>query len=863
MADDAAGTAEPNEDGDTVAVGAESDGNSDTRPVRPRLPRAFTLDHIQPRDLNQQQLRALVDRTPVLHARASEQHDGRRIPVVLVQVLDTSRRTRGGIEVHLLTAEGGEIVDRTRTDGAGMALLRFAAPGHAHGVGSANGGSSDGGDASAADGFVAVPGTDVGRAVSVPAGAQHATVNLQIAQLPDLEGTTVVDAETGMARVVTSPPTGDDLLERLPADFTPELCEAVTRNVPWTPDPIFKLVPGVNPEDFRTKRYPIVRRLSVARLGAPRVDGSIIAAAAVPSPPARYLVRLRQEWRFLTYTLGELQVVDNLDPGTVLHETMETAERTSELVEREARDLVALATSQVQSLLNQLQSVNHLIDTTTKSVTQAVTQAVPNPAFNSGIGVGVSGSPGSSGFSGAVAGAAIGGAVGGPLGAVAGGLMGFFAGGGSASAKVSLPTVGIPATIAGPTTSDLLSTLKTVDDLDASLTVNQLVNTAVSQTNHAIRDAMQTLKALESIAGRVTDRVSPLLSRVTNLLRWTVYQNYMVCTHVEDVLLIQELRVTRPGDWPDEDLFPDEDVVEYRPFFEPVLLRPELRPQFAVLAQEVDRRQALVSSLVVEVELGMPSVPSMFLGSSGRVGELVVSASRGGTQTVPLMPGQRVVTFELPLEPRRPGDPVELQLDLDISPMAAVLSNPLFGQLLNVELTVERVRLWFGTSPGTPPDFDQSLAGTLSVRLEQPQARISRQYQVPARARPASSNPLTRHVNRNRSYYLGVLIQAALALPSLRDDAPQLRDIDSEDPIWRMPIVGVEGDRIFVLTDPPADDAEVERIMDDAGAATLVQVATPGAYAEALQGLLALDDAVGRIHPALEPLPAPVAPIIA
>jgi hypothetical protein len=108
-------------------------------------------------------------------------------------------------------------------------------------------------------------------------------------------------------------------------------------------------------------------------------------------------------------------------------------------------------------------------------------------------------------------------------------------------------------------------------------------------------------------------------------------------------------------------------------------------------------------------------------------------------------------------------------------------------------------------------------------------------------------NPLFRHINRHRSYYFGVLIQAAVANPSLRDDAPQLANINYNSPLWQLSIIGVEGNHLLVLKNPDRNpdgtfvDAALQRLIEqDKGAATIIQLAAPGAYGEALQGLLAL-----------------------
>lgn len=81
--------------------------------------------------------------------------------------------------------------------------------------------------------------------------------------------------------------------------------------------------------------------------------------------------------------------------------------------------------------------------------------------------------------------------------------------------------------------------------------------------------------------------------------------------------------------------------------------------------------------------------------------------------------------------------------------------------------------------------------------------------------------------------------------------------------MWQLPIVGFEGNRVLVILDPGDDDEEAQDLLADEGAATILQLAAPGAYAEALQGLLELTDLVaGKIHPALLPAPAPTVPTV-
>lgn len=85
--------------------------------------------------------------------------------------------------------------------------------------------------------------------------------------------------------------------------------------------------------------------------------------------------------------------------------------------------------------------------------------------------------------------------------------------------------------------------------------------------------------------------MSPLLSRVTNLLRWTLYENYAVTSHVEDVLEIRAVPLVAQVK-KDEPVFTDEDIVEYRRYFEPALLDPRLAGHFDTLARAIGERLA-------------------------------------------------------------------------------------------------------------------------------------------------------------------------------------------------------------------------------------------------------------------------------
>jgi hypothetical protein len=192
----------------------------------------------------------------------------------------------------------------------------------------------------------------------------------------------------------------------------------------------------------------------------------------------------------------------------------------------------------------------------------------------------------------------------------------------------------------------------------------------------------------------------------------------------------------------------------------------------------------------------------------------------------------------------------------------------LVGAAGSAGVTLQRIRFWFDTSPAAAAD--QEIPGgelgplTVNFATRVATAEFDLTPAVPAAIDPQDflkDDPLFRHINTNRSYYLGILGRAAQRIPSLRFDAPQLQNVPQE--VWRLPIVGFEGHRIVVIRDADPADPFVARLLSDPGAATLIQIAAPGAYAEALQGILSLTDALGKVHPALIPAPAPVMPPLA
>lgn len=705
-------------------------------------------------------LKRLLDNPPILSSKATQDHDGRLLPIVIAVVRDRSGATRPGILVQLLV--DGAMVDRSRTNARGVVLLR--APEHLAG--------------STLNGVVEVvaPGMEpVAGPVTVPAGKQHTIAEIVLDALP-------AAASNGNGSLV--PDLADNPLDRLPADFSTDLCMDLTTVLGPTPDPILGLVE--NSSDFRTRRLPLIKRLVVPRVGPTPASG----------PPRRYLVRLRQEWTFLGYTLGEVAAVDALDPGAVVDRTLRETQRAVDNASRIVEDTLSRATSDTFAHLDQATSIDSLLRVATSTNVHAA----------------------AGGF----------------------GLM---------LGPLALGAVGATAGVS--------STTRVRSRVNTSLEVNSSLHMAKSLVNHAMRTAVTTQRAVTRIVSTAVNQVSPLLSRVTNLLRWTLYENYAVCTTVEDVVEVQAVEIASTGD-PATPLFSDEDIVDYARIFSAGLLEPSLRPHFAMLRRAVAAKRAAtlpVSLIRVEAEYSGPII-----------GAEVAVRIQGEETRLTLNPGgTRAYGYIRLTNPTAPGSLGSMQLDLALRPdLVGSISFPdLLAELVRGSVTLSRIRLVFESVPGMSREQVVFFGTRLRVSRDDTSDSATEPIEVPAVPVFTESDPLFLHVNRNRTYYFGLLAQAALAEPGLRDDAPQFAAFDSNHPLWRLPIIGFEGNRALVISDADESDPEVASLLADAGAATVIQLAAPGAYAEALQGLLKLDDAVGKLHPELLPPLAPAMPPLA
>jgi hypothetical protein len=743
-------------------------------------------------------LESLLGQTHTLTSSATLDSDGRNAKIALCFVHDKAGLTRRGIEVRLVDSTTNELLDRTLTDDGGLALLHVPTP--------------DPGTSSAvpATGTIQVIGTPFTLPISIPVAVQHAVADLDVTTLPALP--------KGLDGKILPPPLGDDPLERLPADFTPALAEAIVRLRGATRDPILGNTDAAAAgADFRGRRTPVIKQMTVPRTGP---DGR------------RYLVTMRQEWVFLGYTLGELKQVTSLDPGQVLRTVSSTVERTVSTTRRAVDEARSQALSMTQSMLSQLSSIDTLVHVATSSSVGTQVGAHAGLGFDDPVG--------------GVIGGVVGGLVAGPIGAIVGGLFGGGAG-----------------VHAGTTTgTTVLSDTTTSTNVNTSLMVNSLLQHAQSTVNTAISTATQLSRDLQSQVSDTVDEISPLLSRVTNLVRWTMYENYAVISRVEDVVAVNPFPLNLSGDAPDRPVFSDEDIVELRRWFQPALLEPGLAPHFDTLRSAVAARLAgglPITTVHLEIDYG-----TILIGGT-------LTLDLGETRRVVSLPPDRTsVRVSLPIPPTAPTDLDDLELTLNAVipdvwlPILGDISDAIYG---SGSVQVSKIRVWLNGSPARKPDFVASADAGLPTGglVVSTQGRmVTAAVSLPTTARPVdtSQDPLFRHVNRNKSYYLSVLFEAGRRVPSLRVDTSQLKSLDPR--VWDLPIYGFDGDQVLILESVDTSAAEgypVTLVRDD-GAATLVQLAAPGAYSEALQGLLQLDDAAGLLHPVLNP-PKPILPPVA
>ncbi|HEV3484220.1 MAG TPA: hypothetical protein VG106_02355, partial [Vicinamibacterales bacterium] len=275
-------------------------------------------------------LGGLLDNPPILSHNATELTDGRRVPVVLAIVRDSSGVTRGGIGLRLVKRTAIAIASIART--ANVATVTTAA---AHNVLVGESVTIEGTSDSSFHGtFVVLPTLPASSATTLTfasVGANVATTTtggfairnelvdvtttnpggLALLRFPTITGETEssgrvellggspsqdvlipsgsrhIVIELVVPNIATLPvlPNIDNPLERLPADFSVELCEALTQLIGRLPDPILGKVAA--PEDFRSGRSRLIRRMSVPRISVGADVASVSRADGIATIATR------------------------------------------------------------------------------------------------------------------------------------------------------------------------------------------------------------------------------------------------------------------------------------------------------------------------------------------------------------------------------------------------------------------------------------------------------------------------------------------------------------------------------------------------------------------------------------------------
>ena len=670
----------------------------------------------------------LIGKRTLSPAYATQEMDGRLVPVVMVTVFDKQRRAVGRALLELRD-DAGNVVDTTRTSAGGLGVLRFP-PRKPRKPRPANERErvtviADG-DAVTGRVFV-IDGSE-----DPPSEAVNIKPNMQVAK-------TVFLLDDPFGGVDVQLPPGDDPLTRLPTDFSEDTCNALVgartnglldpNNLTMRDDPLLSPPAGVT--TLAGKRLPILRRLAVIRYGP---------------DDRRYLVRLRQEWVLLTYTLGELAQVQALDPGAVV----QSAEQFVNQVSTATRETVEMAKSTLSQTLQDVLSSLGSIDSVVKTVAEAGA---------SGWGIGIPG------------------------------LFGY------GSADVDLD-------------------LSVSTNINTSLLVNRAIQQAASFVNQAISKAHAIVEGVQRTASDVVNYLAPLVSQVANALHWRVYEVYAVCTNVDAVHLIEEVPL-----FANPQPFTTEQVLAFRPFFEPALLDKTLVSAydellaFAELPPLTEATAEITYNATFTIlGIPVPLSPTITMNLAGN--SQTASGSSGTTRSVTLR-----FTFPTPLP--RGG-----------TPTATVgITGPSVAGLTST-LQIVRVQVW----------IDRPLSGPGFI-LDNPPATFG----VPIGGGPGAATILVNHVNANLHYYWGVLATAAIRFPSLRQDVTELQMLDPR--LWRLPLVGMEGTTALLLQ-PETDTIDANELLDDAGAGTLVEILAPGSYGEMLTGLLQLP--LDRLHPLLE-----------
>jgi hypothetical protein len=394
--------------------------------------------------------------------------------------------------------------------------------------------------------------------------------------------------------------------------------------------------------------------------------------------------------------------------------------------------------------------------------------------------------------------------------------------------------------------------------IDTSLLVSAQLKLRASLRNQLHATASLAGRASVGLNADASISVNPSLSRELNIPRFVIHENYVVSSFLEDVQEIQEVRLFEdlkdktlfktpllpnfPFPFPPPPLFPPADIVEYRPIFERQLLEPALAGRFRTLRTALDNaagRGPLVHRVRFEVLYSATCKGSFRAQVLGR------------TATVNLVPerSQAVVAIDLP------GGQFLDVLNQELVDFSVSL-NPI--EILSGGGTVRITGITIFSDASTRGQRLTNLPAPFEATLNQFVATFDGiNLALPSADSGILNDPLVVHINRNPTYYMGLLVKAALANPSLRFDVPQLQRIGPESVLWRLPIHGFAGNKALVLV--PAVGPDVDAILDDLGRSTVVQLAVNGNWSEAMQGENALADLLGQLFPVVEGLELPLA----
>lgn len=394
--------------------------------------------------------------------------------------------------------------------------------------------------------------------------------------------------------------------------------------------------------------------------------------------------------------------------------------------------------------------------------------------------------------------------------------------------------------------------------VDTSLLVSAQLKLRASLRNQLHARASLNGRASVGLEAQASVGVNPSLARELNLPRFVVHQNYLVVSHVEDVQQLQEVELF---DDPTENnlilpprlpflpfplnrspLFPPSDIVEYRPIFERQLLEPQLAPRFRALRNALDAaagRGPSVRRLRFEVNYSATT--------SGWISARVLGRSVTGR----VRPGQSQMSLAIDL----PGGQFLDTLNNENAGFGLTLD--LTGLLAGSSASIQVSNISVFSDASAEPQRHAVAAQSFGVTLANPVASEDINLTLPSSDTGLHEDPLVIHINRNRTYYMGLLVKAAVANPSLRFDVPQLRSIGPDSVLWRIPIHGFAGNKALILT--PAEGPKVADILADLGRATVIQLAVDGHWSEAMQSKNAIVDALGQLFPALASLQLPLA----